>query len=88
MKQLTPEFKAVVAFLLVVAAFALVGGNQLALNKEVNLATQQSSEVMQLQSQTVNELKNIVTTPTVAPTATPAATKIYTPASATKPPVK
>jgi len=88
MKQLTPEFKAVVAFLLIVAAFALVGFNQLALNKEVNLATQQSNAALQVESKTVSVLKTIVTTPTVIPTASPAATRISTPASATKALVK
>jgi len=84
MKQLTPEFKAVVAFLLVVAAFALVGFNQLALNKEVNLATQQSTAALQVGSSTVNALKMLEATPTVAPTATPAASvKLIKPASVT-----
>ncbi|HEX9059119.1 MAG TPA: hypothetical protein VF941_02975 [Clostridia bacterium] len=83
MKQLTPEFKAVVAFLLVLAAYVILGFNVVATQKMVNLATQQSTAALQLGSQTANTLKTVVTTPTVAPTSTPSAIRISTPAKAT-----
>lgn len=88
LNKFTPEFKALVSFILIVGAFALLGFNQLALNKQVNTAVSVSTDSLNTANSVVKQVKQLEVTPTAVPTATPSAVRIFTPASATKPLVK
>lgn len=88
--KITTQFKVLVAFLLIVAAFVLLGFNQFFLNQETTLAIQTSNQAVEGTNQLSKQLKTLEVTPTVVPTATPAAirstvpTRIETPASVKK----
>lgn len=72
MDRLTTQFKVLLAFIFIVAAFALLGFNQVLLNKEVSTAITTSTQAVDLSNKTYKDVKALV--PTVAPTATPSAT--------------
>jgi len=78
----TTEFKVVVGIILIIGAFALIGGNELLLRKEVKTAVQTSDEAVSLSSKTVAIVKDLI--PTVTPTATPSAVKKFVPVTTSK----
>lgn len=82
LNKFTPEFKALVSFILIVGAFALLGFNQVTLNKQVNTAVNVSNQSLDSVNSVYKQVKELEVTPTIVPTATPAATRIFTPAKA------
>jgi hypothetical protein len=86
--KFTPQFKAFVAFVLLLAAFALLGFNQILLNKEANQAVLTSNQAYDISTKTFKAVRELNVTPTIEPTATPSALKstirISTPASVKK----
>lgn len=94
MNKFTPEFRDLVAYILTLIVFIVLGFNQVQMQKTVTTAENTSTQAVQLSSETLSSVKALVVTPTPTPlpTATPSARSvIVVPATTrviTKPPVK
>lgn len=74
MDRFTTQFKVLIAFVFILAAFALLGFNQVLLSKEVNTAVSTSTQAVSISTQTYKDLKALAVTPTASPSAVPTKT--------------
>lgn len=78
------EFLLLCTFLLMVAGFIFFGWTQSTTQTLSRLAQQDAQEALNTASSTAATLKQLSVTPTLVPTATPSAKKVFIPVSTSK----